>query len=289
MDPRDAFSRLDRIPIPKGLWRTAEDRVVSPQGELTGGTDPPGRGRSMFAAIAVAGALSVLALALVYIAFRPGPQSSLTGDVTPLSAALVCDVNGTRVATSEVQAQEDGVHLVVENRLPHDPGLIVAFDGQSVGQNLEPDGVTRLALAIPPGGATVACRLGPDVPVQDVLEEAPRLQVIDPRGLWVTSALECPAGIVGEVASSRGVDEPSTDPVHVATDALRPFLSPDDLIETAGYPEALPRVMRLLRAGRVVMRVELLLRDDGTWMADLVERCADLLPISELRVPSVTT
>ncbi len=277
MNPRDAFGRLDRVPIPTELLRMAEDRAMLPEGELATGTASPGRGRGRVAAIAVAGALSALALALVFAALRPGSRPSPPGEGAPLSAVLVCDENGTHADTTEVQAQGDGVHLVVQNRLPYDPGLIVAFDGEGTGRDLEPDGVTRLTLAIPPGGFTVACRLGPDMPVEDVLSVAPRLQVVDPEGLYVSPTLECSGETVGEVASPGGV-EAGTDPVQVATDALAHFLAPDDVVEVAGYPEAVPRLMRVIRGGSVIMRVELVLREDGTWTSDVVERCASLLP-----------
>ncbi len=63
----------------------------------------------------------------------------------------MCEADGTTsVLTSEVSAQEDGVHVHVENRLAEPASL------GGLGFDASP-GISDVTLSTPPGGVDVAC------------------------------------------------------------------------------------------------------------------------------------
>jgi hypothetical protein len=54
------------------------------------------------------------------------PQPEKKAEI-PSTARIVCDKEGTRVLTSRVGAQPDGVHFVIDNRLAGSGGYTVAL------------------------------------------------------------------------------------------------------------------------------------------------------------------
>jgi len=267
----NVFRGLDRYQAPPELWRMVEDRAAMPEGGFDEPTTRLRRARSRIIAVAVAGVLSALSLVLVFIAFRPSSAPApAIGDV-PLEVVLSCDGSGTHVEATEVQAQRDGVHLVVRNLLGTDPGLSVRFDGRGSGYNLAPQGVTRLTVSMPPGEFRVAC----GVLDSETVTTAPLVNVVDPERFYIPVSLECP----GDATASFGTGiAAGADPLDVATTVLEPFMDSGDTVEVAGYPAAEPRIVRMVRGESVVAMVTLVRQVDGTWRSDAVTGCASLLP-----------
>lgn len=72
-------------------------------------------------------------------------------------ARIVCTRQGTRILTPKVEAQPDGVHFVIDNRLKADTGYSVEFpEGGGMGGNA-PEGESEHVKPFPPGKVRIGC------------------------------------------------------------------------------------------------------------------------------------
>lgn len=208
----------------------------------------------------------------------PGGNAGQFPDV----ARAVCDQDGTRLLTPEVQPQADGVHIRIESRLDkEDVSFVVGQLGgsEAAGEQVWP---------IPPGTVEIGCWVG--------FEEEPdyvSLRVVDPTGLYVPAELDCLRGVGasgGGVASSSGSygeapEGDPRDPVDIAREFFESAFGPlgaDDVVERAGYPQAEIRQVRLVRDGKTVAVAEYADAsfaggEKGTgWIGEGYEACSSL-------------
>ncbi|MDQ4095952.1 MAG: hypothetical protein M3174_07100 [Actinomycetota bacterium] len=167
--------------------------------------------------------------------------------------------------------QRDGVHVTVHNRTGE--GASINGFGIDVGSGTS-DQVSRVA----PGQIQVACWAYSDHGGKRPQEHA--LEILDPEGVWVDPELDCPPGNKNLIESAildyvAGAESEFTDPVAAARDYFK-NLEGDDIVELAGYPEADPPVVRVVRDGRVVATAGFLRADDGGVIVETHAICASV-------------
>ena len=186
---------------------------------------------------------------------------SQTREGQPVAAPfveIVCTKNGdTRLWTPVVEVQPDGVHLDVEN-LTGEP---TSFFGLNLDVE---EGRHEEVVNEPPGRMKVACypysqHEGDTKPVRY------DLRLVDPEGQWVSTELECEsdmvAGTTGDYASPLKIGQ-GEDPVAIVGESVK-GLQPEDVVETAGYPEADVPTVRVVRDGKVIGTYGFLEAGDG--------------------------
>lgn len=175
-----------------------------------------------------------------------------TATVFPPSkeAHVVCEAGSTNVVTPVVIAQPDGVHILVENREPVHLGFAYeGSEGSEAGGDNADRGESRHVKTLAPGEVRVRCL--PPAPDTGSTEEWATFQVIDPRRLWVPHELDCnfSGGSDGGYYAEPPKGDPR-DPVEIAREDLA--AKPGDEVKVAGYPEAVPRLVILVRDGRTI-------------------------------------
>lgn len=197
------------------------------------------------------------------------PASGTVPDV----ARLVCDKSGTTLLTPKVRAQHDGVHISVENRQKVDPALVVQFEGKLTSASAPP-GMSLHIEPLPVGTVETGCFRsfprngdGPDLKP---------LTVIDPRGFYVSTGMQCGlGGMTTRVLDyTAGASGPKGGAVSLTRRLLHQSLQHRDLIERAGYPKAQRPIVRVVRGGKVVAVVSYLGKANGRWLPDEVSTCS---------------
>jgi hypothetical protein len=150
-----------------------------------------------------------------------------------------CDGETTEVLAPIVQAQRDGVHVLIRNTSGHE--LFVQTDSQ--GQGLDP-GETELLLSILPGSSRFRCLVMSDDLDPGVEGGWADFEVLAPEG-WISPTLECPggrmySGVADYIAGARGVADPLAD-------APKHFREEGDRVVQAGYATPEERTFVLLR------------------------------------------
>ena len=203
----------------------------------------------------------------------PGPPEGIqpvTQGTEPADEVvkLVCEADGsTRLLTPVVTAQEDGVHVRVDNR---------AREGVSInglGADFA-EGTSEQTISTPPGEVGIAC--WPYSRHED--EEPPRvnLMVDDPHGYWVNPRLDCPKGdLIGSVISDfvAGAEGEQGDPADLARANLK-GVEPSDVIEPAAYPDQTYPVVRVVRDGKTVATASFSPAEAGGWLIGGSEACS---------------
>lgn len=222
----------------------------------------------------------VLAAALVLPACAgataPPEQGSPVANVT-------CVDGATQLLTETVQTQSDGVHFRVDNRT--DETVYLHFRlGSELGnlQNLEVGVSEAVVMSEGPGSWELICTPAEIYPDED--DEWVPLGVVDPDALWVPDDPGCehPSGVHPDYVEDFEGGTPSGeagDPVDLARadvpgNALIDLL-PDDVYEPAGYPAALPRLVRVTRDGRVLAVARYADDGAGRWIFRGVDFCED--------------
>ena len=202
------------------------------------------------------------AIALVVVAgcAEETPRSQLR-EGQPVAAPfveIVCtEDGGTRLWTPVVEVQPDGVHLDIENRT----GEPTTFFGLSPEVD---EGRHKEVVTEPPGRLRVACYPNSQHET-DAKPVKYDLELVDPKGHWRSTELQCETDLVEGSTLDYAVPLPkgqSKDPVAVVGESVE-GLRPNDVIETAGYPEADPPVVRVLRNEKVIGAYSFLEADDG--------------------------
>jgi hypothetical protein len=169
----------------------------------------------------------------------PGRSGQAAGRALPTKATITCNANGTEVAASKVQPQEDGVHFAVSNQT----GKVGRFSVAGYGSRRLVEGESEIVFPVPPG--TVRVRCGHRLP-----QNLAAIDVIDVSGVWRSPHLDCahpsfyaitdqsPETGIGLVGAAR-------ERMHGLTD--------QDQVQTAGYPSAKgTRYARVVQDGKVV-------------------------------------
>lgn len=258
--------------VNRKLWPVRlHRRHIERLGNELGGpvTTPPEPRGHRFMTVTIALLLSGATVLLLALAFGRDSTGLANADA-PLTAVVRCTTSGTE-ASSEVEAQPDGVHLEVHNDLASDPGLSVLFDGRGGGYSLLPNAVTDVVLLAPPGEVRVFC----GVLDRDGLESGPIVEVVDPSDLYVSVELACSE--TAGLGTASGLQATALDAARMA---LEPFIDEGDTLEVAGYPQSSPRLVRLVRNDQVVAVATIVEGKGMKWRTDDVTGCASLLPRS---------
>ncbi|HLV57981.1 MAG TPA: hypothetical protein VKY81_03765 [Natronosporangium sp.] len=203
-----------------------------------------------------------------------GPEVGPAPDPdAPAMARIGCADGRTRVLTPTVAAQPDGVHLRVDNS-SSDRTLYLRRGGEIVMVNRAPAGTSEAVATEPPGSWELACV----VPTADPEERRGwiRLEVTDPLGLWVPADPDCEQPLRTDINYLVEPEGRPGDPVDLAAEDLAhtfPEWSPADTFEPAGYPQAVPRLVRVVRGGTVIAVAEYLRGSTGGWYLNSFAHC----------------
>jgi hypothetical protein len=205
-------------------------------------------------------------IAAVPVMFAESLEESLSPATT---ARIVCDGTTVSVDTPLVAAQPDGVHLTFD--AASETMFTIIAGASSVDYALGPGGAPVGDVVMPqlaPGRYDLSCRPLPNEGAAPG-DTAP-LEVIDPKGWYVSTALECEVGERPAQEQSRPVVE-SGDPVDIARARLT-GIQPTDVVERAGYPEATSPEVRIVREGSTVGLVAFG-GTPGEWWTALLTSC----------------
>jgi hypothetical protein len=235
---------------------------------------PPVVNWGMRLAVALALCLSVAAAACGRAGSGPaddGLPRSERGEAAV--ARIVCDRDGTRVLTPKVEAQPDGVHFVIDNRLKADTGYSVEFpDGGGMGENA-PKGKSEHVEPFPPGKVRIGCYESRE----DLDLDYGTLKISEGESGYKSTKLECPSGMaVGgeDGVYARGAKGEKGDPVELVRRRFSEEIESGDVVEVASYPKSREqRTVRVVREGRVVAVVEYF-RESGGWLDSGYSACA---------------
>jgi hypothetical protein len=172
----------------------------------------------------------------------------------------------TRVLTPKVEAQPDGLHLQIDNRVGEDAAYSIKVAGATSGESYESGdylrkGVTNDVIVAPPGIAEIQCY--PSENYDFTEQKYASFEVVEGDSGYKSLELECKPGMegrfVGTMASGAGSKFELVsyrDPVDEARDYFKEGLREGDVVEAAGYPEDPDPTVRVVRNGRVVATAE---------------------------------
>ena len=183
-------------------------------------------------------------------------------------AVLVCGRSKARLETPTVEAQPDGVHLVVKNTSGGDAGFFFDSRGAAGGRNAFAPRSEHV-LEAPPGKLKVGCYFpGPDSPQSKELT----IQVRDPNGYYTDVTLDCPGNTVGAgipeyAPGSRGE---KGDPVELTEED---YAKPGDEVRSVGYRDDRSVSVAVVRNGRAVRIIDWGRAGRGRWLVDTDNFC----------------
>src|SRR5690606_28510621 len=152
--------------------------------------------------------------------------------------------------------------------------LYLRRGGEIVMVNRAPAGTSEAVATEPPGSWELACV----VPTADPEERRGwiRLEVTDPLGLWVPADPDCEQPLRTDINYLVEPEGPPGGPVDLAAEDLArtlPVWSPADTFEPAGYPQAVPRLVRVVRGGTVIAAAAYLRGCTGGWYLNSFAHC----------------
>ncbi len=225
------------------------------------------------------------------VACEPYVQEGVYPDPMPPADAMEpanvvrfdCGGEGPELLTPEVQVQNDGVLIHVEDLgdaigvegslVDEDPGTGTwAFDFGEEDQGT----ILEVAMAIEPGRYVVRCAHGGFLAGELSAAQGESLRIIDRAAIWHDPALAC-SGTEQLLQHDFFGGEVSVNPSSIIDQVLRhavPGIVESDVIDYAEYPGT-PRGQewnfRVLRGGEVVARIRVL--EAGDWTFG-VEACS---------------
>jgi hypothetical protein len=196
---------------------------------------------------------------------EPAESNPTPDEPAPVIARVRCGKDGsTRVLTSTVQAQPDGVHIEVEVPL----GSNIGFSVQDCcGFNAED---APFVVPIPPGPMPVGCLIGDQDPGDDSLYH--EIRVVDEEGAYISDELSC-EGATG-VGSGDAGPSAGEDPLTAARSLLTGLQPSDDLVHV-GYVERQSAAAVAVRRDDEVIAVLRLEPSGGGWGWIGFESCPD--------------
>jgi hypothetical protein len=203
---------------------------------------------------------------------RPIPSPDKVFD----TARIVCDGDGAHVLTPKVEAQPDGVHLVLDNRLSGNADYSIDHSDGGMGWNV-PVGESERVANVPPGTARISCyrRSWGKEKVGEISEGT--IKILAGDSGYKSTELDCSGkratGDYGAY-SEEAVNGRKGDPVELARRTFAGSLREGDVVEIAGNPESRDeKTVRVVRDGRVVATVTYF-RSTSGWFGDVVDACA---------------
>jgi len=168
----------------------------------------------------------------------------------------------TRVLTPKVEAQPDGVHFRIDNRL----GKATTYTGDPSRQPFVefriPKGVSHHAELFPPGLGEFVCDPSRDFNPYEATRA--HFQIVEGDSGYKSLELECKPGMEGRFVGTMASGTEGSkfelvsyrDPVDEAREYFKEGLKEGDVVEAAGYPEDPDPTVRVVRDGRVIATVE---------------------------------
>jgi hypothetical protein len=191
----------------------------------------------------------------------------------PTALSVTCTRKGIDLLSSEVPAQPDGVHIIVDNpggaRIMHahlkgPPPVGIHDKTLSVG--VRPQGLAREIQSWPPGPVELSCH------GQEINERRETVYVTDPQGLWVSDALACEETVPYDRSTGR---MPYAELERTVREGVSRLLLSDEIVR-AGYPQdAFPAATLLVvRDGEPLAAVTLIYIDsEDIWIPSTGEIC----------------
>lgn len=182
-----------------------------------------------------------------------------------------CVENGADLESQAVKAQSDGVHVEITGAT----GESVFFNTSGNRQyqfTLRGAAPQRLALPLPPGSWRAVCSPSEGTPAAGA---GAAFVVTDPNEVFVTSV---PACSVDDMRSEVHPLPPEfvQDQEAVLRDAFGGRIQPNDLVERAGYPDAVagmdppnPLIFRVVRGSTIVASINAAEGNDG-WDSEMI-------------------
>lgn len=198
-------------------------------------SSPPSR-RQRLLVYAVALAVAAGGFFLLSSAFKSGNGAGSSSSSGPSLVRVSCIGDATKVSTSEVMVQADGLHVDMEANFDQ-PVLMFFFAGGQVTVGLGPDFEGRsdkFVIPVPPGDLTLECGRSEQ---EEPSHNAVGLQLSDPKGLWHDTQLVCGGDIIEWNPSEPTFYYTHGNPFPDAVYHTLPGLHPDDQVVYAGYPE----------------------------------------------------
>lgn len=196
------------------------------------------------------------------------PSPAPSSPVVAAQVGATCDGSLAAIAAPTVQAQVDGVHLLVENTSgqPLDFGIEdgtgLALQGNSV-----PGASGAYTYDLAPGTYRFACNTS-IVP----------FTVVDPGAHYVSPQLSCAtpgSGTTGTTDFAPGARGPAGPVLDVVRQQLR-GIEPSDVVELAGYlPANSDRLVRVVRDGQVIAVVGATADGHDGWLIGAPRACPD--------------
>ena len=191
----------------------------------------------------------------------------------PTALSISCTQDGIEVLSTDVPAQPDGVHIIVDNpggaRIVHahlkgPPPVGIHDKTRSLG--VRQQGLAREIQQWPPGPVELSCH------GHGVDERMLAVDVIDPQGLWVSDGLACEETVPYDRPSDRTAYADLERTVRENVSGLLPR----DEIARAGYPQdAFPAATLLVvRDGEPIAAIMLIYIDsEEFWIPSTGEIC----------------
>jgi hypothetical protein len=257
MKAEDRLRELDRIAAPD-LWPAIRGRLPS--------HEPTARPWSSLLTIGLALAVAAAGLGVAAVAFLGGPETQTVAPASPtptrpalitpspntdsppthsdpwgaptaLSVTCTREPWGIEPLSTEVPAQPDGVHIVVDNAAGathisshmRGPPPVPSGD-RTLRYSLldpDPDGFSRLVATWPPGPVEIACE------APGVEQRSETVRVTDPDGQWISAVLSCEKTVPYDRPADR---TPYTDLETTVRENVSGLLRSDEVVR-AGYPE----------------------------------------------------
>lgn len=250
---------------------TSLDLRVSegPRAEL-----PPPRGQRILAAAVALGLFASVGIG-AWLFLRP-VHDGLVADSTiePADVLVVACLEDAAptVSTPVVRAHRDGIHVHVVPARDTEALLIRSESRPGWHWSSGSNGIEAyLVMAATPGAAFASCLAVDPVPPTgaeaDKTDES-SFTILDPSGSWVSTELSC--GFDTDVRHIEANGASADEPVVSAARQMITGVRESDVVERAGYPEALGdrQEIRVLRDGDIVAWASGF-TFDGSWMFDV--------------------
>ena len=168
----------------------------------------------------------------------------------PASVTVSCDTGSVELSGPTVRVSRDGIHLTTTNSTGAPLGLAVVNPPVWDSYRTIPPGRNNQVFdSFPPGPFELECR---DWLGEEPTGQTATLDAVDPDGLWVSDRCHT----VNHVTEMPSPDRFFTDaePIDLAVDWLKQLgaIEETDMVEPAGYPDALWREFRAVRDGKVI-------------------------------------
>lgn len=197
---------------------------------------------------------------------QPLGGSETPANVIATSLELTCRTDGSiEVSSPTVQAQTDGVHLLVVNRYD-EPVSIGGFDADP--------GRSTWTIAFAPGAESFSCwpfsqhGSGDEPSGKDV-------EIVDPDGMYVDGKVECNGQTWSSISDfAEAPDDDGPPPLDVARTRIE-GLRDTDVLRVQGYPEQDGAGVIVIRDGRVIALFSFVRFLDSPWTIAGGTGCAD--------------